>query len=212
MPARNIKINYVDSDGIVHQSISGRNDPHAECKVDHTLMADERYLVSPVQSNKAPKLRGRSCIFLKPRAVRGGNIRAKVRFEDDGSERVVDPIDLLPYGEDLPVCRVHDEGVALDANPGGEVSEELQRLRNLAFDVDADQFRDKFRFLVGTWFCVHHIAKGSSGSEFITDLNNRLYQMLGPGHHIQSCMQFMHGKKGQQAFDVLRVLLNSKSG
>ena len=198
MPMRSIKVLYKGG-----SATKSCNDLHAESAVDHTLMVDERYLVSPIKSNKAPKFRGRSCIFLKPRRVRGGEIKARVCFEDDGSEGLVDLGDLLPYGEDLPICRVHKEGVAHEVNPDGAVSDVLQRLRKVAFDVDADQFRDKFRFLVGTWFCVHHIANGSSESEFIADLNARLYQMLGPGHHVQSCIQFMNGKKGHQAFEGL---------
>ncbi len=35
------------------------------------------------------------------------------------------------------------------------------------------------------------------------ELNRRLYEILGPGHHVQSCLQFIQGKKGMEALHAL---------
>jgi len=203
MPMRSIRICYRDHDNGVQIIDCRQNDPRAESEIEHTLVVDGRYLVSPIHSQKSPKFRARSCVFLRPCKNCSGKIKAIVRFEDDGSEAFLDPGDLLPYEKDLPICYGSKDGVLKVTNSDGLLSEQLMRLRELAFDIDKDAFRDKFRFLLGFWFCMHYKLDESKDTQLIKDLDCKLCQMLGPGHSICSCVQFMEGKKGNCAFEKL---------
>jgi len=209
MPKRSIWICYSDRDKVIQKRDYCQNDPRAENEIDHTLVIDGRYLVSPIQSQKAPMYSGRSCVFLKPRRVRDGVLKATVCFEDDGSKACVDPRDLLPYEKGLSVCCGSKDGVHKETNPDGPLSDQLRHLRGVAFDIDRDAFKNKFRFLVGTWFCLQHKLAEAADSELIDDLNGRLYQMLGPGHDVCSCVQFMQGQKGKRAFEELKSAFKS---
>ena len=98
MPMRMITMDWMEN-GRPARSAGCRQDVHAEAEIRHTLVPGGRYLVSPIQWNKCPRLRGRTCVFLKARRFRGDVAKAKVQFEDDGSIGHVEPVDLLPVQE-----------------------------------------------------------------------------------------------------------------
>ncbi len=130
MPMRRIQIVHQKANGIISHCSDCRNDPHAEAAVDHTLVTDGRYLVSPIQSNKAPKFRDRTCVFLKPRRTPGGICKARVRFEDDGSEANIDPGDLLPY-EGKDIMGYGTKGLRRESSQGGPISAALANFREI---------------------------------------------------------------------------------
>lgn len=143
MPRRAVRIERKEDDGSITYWDSSRNDPHADEIVEHTLVPGKRYVVSPISANKAPKYRGRSCVYLKPRYTPGRVLKARVMFEDDESRANIEPNDLLPYdGEEIlgtGACLVKEE-----KNPNGPLSETLIHLKNRARDSDPNRYRDKF--------------------------------------------------------------------
>jgi hypothetical protein len=198
MPTRTVWIERREAGGIIDKRGGSMNDVHADAAIEHTLVKGKRYVVSPISANKATKLRGRSCEFLKPRLTSAGDMKARVRFEDDGSQANVDPVDLLPYdGEEVlgaGLCLVQKESA-----PSGPVSEMLSVLLQKAKDYNQEDYRDKFRVLVATWFLKEYLQLEKVDPELITEIDGKLMKILGPGHHLQSCLQFLTGKRGKQA-------------
>jgi hypothetical protein len=202
VPLRSVHVTWRDAAGIIQSYTPSQNDPHAKARVVHTLIPDGRYLVSPIQCNKAPKFRGRSCIFLKPQRDAGGNAKAKVQFEDDASIGYVDLNDLVPYDGAAEAPDSWKQAMQYESDTGGPVSEAIGRLRRVAQDGNPSDSRDRFRVLIASWYAIT-VARDGFDAELLKELNGKLYEILGLGHHVQSCTQFMSGKRGKQILEML---------
>jgi len=75
----------------------------------------------------------------------------------------------------------------------------ITRIRNIQQNC-TNQYglfdRNKFMFLAGVFFCFN-IEKIKSDDD-LKDINRCVYKILGNGHSLISCIQFLRGKEAER--------------
>ena len=72
----------------------------------------------------------------------------------------------------------------------------IEEIKKACTDAHGVFDKDQFRIRIVLLQLEFHF-EGVSINEYYSDINKQLFRFLGPGHNLASCIQFMHGKKGQ---------------